>query len=232
MQNRRKAEGWQGKPPAAACSRCREDDASGRRSFHLFCQEKLKDAVAGLKRKWSAETRANVIALLEPWISCDEETKTSCCTICYCYLKEDAGLQLVTVEPVVSDEEYLPLLLTVLRRWRLSCCCTIEEIVAVKLVTLMALKCKGVHGSFGCLANSWWGCCLRCWGEEAADELVQSYFYKISLLEVYLEAHRCTAEEKWLARWSCRWRRRKAHCYWVLAPGWGRANSHSGKAQL
>ena len=101
------------KPPAAACSRCREDDASGRRSFHLFCQEKLKDAVAGLKRKWSAETRANVIALLEPWISCDEETKTSCCTICYCYLKEDAGLQLVTVEPVVSDEEYLPLLLTV-----------------------------------------------------------------------------------------------------------------------
>jgi hypothetical protein len=50
---------------------------------------------------------------------------------------------------------------------------------------------------------------------------VQSYFYKISLLEVYLEAQRCTAEEEWLKRWSCRWRRRsKAHCYWVA--GWMR----------
>ena len=37
---------------------------------------------------------------------------------------------------------------------------------------------------------------------------------------MYLEAHRCTAEEEWLERWSCRWRRRKAHCYWVA--GWMR----------
>ncbi|KAJ6914788.1 hypothetical protein NC651_016922 [Populus alba x Populus x berolinensis] len=57
--------------------------------------------------------------------------------------------------------------------------------------------------------------------EEADDELVQSYFYKIPLLEVHLEAHRCTAEEEWLERWSMyRWRRRKAHCYWVA--GWMR----------
>ncbi|KAJ6994611.1 hypothetical protein NC653_017425 [Populus alba x Populus x berolinensis] len=106
--------------------------------------------------------------LLEPWISCDEETKTCCCTICYCYLKEDAGLQLLTVEPVVSDEEYLPLLLT----------------------------------EFTVLLGAWLTV-----GE-------------IPLVEVYLEAHRCTAEEEWLERWSSRWRRRKAHCYWVA--GWMR----------
>ena len=57
--------------------------------------------------------------------------------------------------------------------------------------------------------------------EEAADEPVQSLFYEMPLLEVYLEAHSCAAEEEWLERWSCRWRRRrKAHCYWVA--GWMR----------
>ena len=35
-------------PPAATCSRCREDDADGRGDFYRCCQEKLKDAAAGL----------------------------------------------------------------------------------------------------------------------------------------------------------------------------------------
>ena len=61
---------------------------------------------------------------------CDGEAKTCCCTICY--LKEAIGLQLVTVKPVVADEEYL-------WRWRLNCCYTTDEIVYVKLVTLLAV---------------------------------------------------------------------------------------------
>jgi len=35
-------------PPAATCPQCREDDADGRGNFYHCCQEKLKDAAAGL----------------------------------------------------------------------------------------------------------------------------------------------------------------------------------------
>lgn len=52
------AEGWQGKPPpAAACSRYREDDAAGRRSFHHWCQEKLSDAAAVARSAYTVTWR-------------------------------------------------------------------------------------------------------------------------------------------------------------------------------
>lgn len=44
-------------PPPAACSRYREDDAAGRRSFHHWCQEKLSDAAAVARSAYTVTWR-------------------------------------------------------------------------------------------------------------------------------------------------------------------------------
>ncbi|KAL9407462.1 hypothetical protein Peur_004434 [Populus x canadensis] len=76
-------------PPAATCPQCREDDADGRGNFYHCCQEKLKDAAAGL--------------FLHGQLLLHEG---SC-----------AGQPLVMVVPMVGDEEYLsPLIQHKLRR--------------------------------------------------------------------------------------------------------------------